>query len=180
MEVISSIPRLQIRLLCLWASPSSSRLCSSSSRPILFLRVIRLRSGNIWMWLLSWFQVGGEGVDTFGFLDLRNGALSSSCIPTIFTSAPICFSFIPSAFRFVSISVKYSHQRNVSVRSSSVWDEMSFGWPSDGNKPIKCAVNSVKGMKTKYCKEEKKWDMNRKTKRGSPLWAFLSKDHIWL
>lgn len=40
--------------------------------------------------------------------------------PTISTSAPICFSFIPSAFRFVSISGKYSHQRNVS-------DHLQFG-----------------------------------------------------
>lgn len=31
----------------------------------------------------------------------------------------------------------------ISVQSVTVWDEMSFGWPSDGNKPISFVMNSV-------------------------------------
>ncbi len=40
---------------------------------------------------------------------------------------------------------------------TTVWDEMSFGWPSDGNKPIGFGMNSGLGsIKTKYCKKKKR------------------------
>lgn len=52
----------------------------------------------LWKYLLSWFQVGGEGLDTFGFLDLGYGAFSSSCgshhlhiSSNLFLLHPFCF-----------------------------------------------------------------------------------------
>lgn len=44
----------------------------------------------------------------------------------------------------------------VSVGWTTVWDDMSFGWPSDGDEPICCGIISGLGsMKTKYCKKKR-------------------------
>lgn len=41
--------------------------------------------------------------------------------------------------------------QEISVKSTTVWDDLSFGWPSDGNKPNGFGMNSVLvNIKTKY------------------------------
>lgn len=144
MEVVSSRSHSSVS-----EHPSSSRLILSacflpSSRPPLFWKHLNVTAVLVLKW---WGRSGHIWTFAFGkwhfllLLQFHHLHISSKQ-----------FLLHPLSFQLCFNKCKIFTSR----KSSSVWDEMSFGWPSDGNKPIKSAMNSVLGARRPNIERQKR------------------------